>query len=356
MKKAILLSTLILLCSVIKAQEDIIIGQKNVIHSQITDEERTYLIYLPESYNKPGYGKAEYPVVYVLDGEKNFLTAVAVEKTFSRGMYNNMPECIVVGVVNTNRTRDLTPTKSGWIHNGKELFTDSGGGDDFTVFLTRELREHVDSTYRTNGYNILVGHSFGGLFAMNTLVHHTDAFNAYIVLDPSLWWDNGKVYKDAQKMWNNTDFGHRSLYIAMAKNEDKPDDDQNHSTTIKAFCESVLLSAPENNLNVDWKYFESEDHGTVLMPGIYDAFRTIFEGITLPVKKIPSDPQIILTTYDKLSQKLGYNFIPDETLLDNIGNYAITVGEAKGAKAIFELQRKNYPDSKNALANLLKIK
>lgn len=356
MKKIILLSAFIFLSIVIKAQDDMItVGQKHTIHSHITDEDRTYFIYLPNSYNKTDYGKATYPVIYVLDGENNFLTAVAIQKTFTRGMYNNMPECIIIGVINTNRTRDLTPSKSVWEHNGKKLFTDSGGGENFTVFLTKELRQYIDTTYRTNGYNILVGHSFGGLFTMNTLVHHTKTFNAYIVLDPSLWWDNRKVYAEAQKMWNTTDFEQRSLYIAMAKNEDKPGEDQKHSATIKEFCDSVLLSAPDNNLNVNWKYFESEDHGTILMPGIYDAFRTIFEGITLPVKKIPGNPQIILKEYDKLSQKLGHTFIPDETLLDNIGNYAITVGEKDGAKQIFEYEQKYYPDSNKAQENLMKL-
>lgn len=352
MKKITLLLTLILVSITTKAQEDIIIGEKYTIHSDIMNEDRTYLVYLPDSYKEPDYGKAYYPVIYVLDGETNFLTTVTIQKTFTRGMYNTMPECIVVGVVNTNRTRDMTPSKAVWLYNDKELFADSGGSEYFTDFLTKELRPLIETTYRTNGYNMLVGHSFGGLFAMNTLVHHTNTFNAYIVLDPSLWWDNRKVYNEAKEIWSNTNFEQRSLYIAMANNKDKTDEEQKHSKTIKEFCDSILYSAPENKLNVNWKFFESEDHGTILMPAIFDAFRTIFEGITLPVKEIPSNPQIIWKKYDKLSQRLGYTFIPDEVLLDNIGNYAITVGEKNGAKEIFKYEKKYYPDSKKASDNL----
>lgn len=350
MKKTILELFIMLIAIASKAQDDIIIGQKHIIHSNILNEDRTYFIHLPVSYSNTEYGKAKYPVIYVLDGENNFQTVVAIQNTFTRGMYNNMPECIIVGIVNTKRTRDLTPSKSVWVHSDKKLFTDSGGGEDFTVFLTKELREYIDSTYRTNGYNMLVGHSFGGLLAMNTLVHHTKTFNSYIVLDPSLWWDNRKVYNEAKKMWANTDFEHKSLYIAIAK-EDKTNDEQQHSLTIKEFCDNILLSAPQNNLNVNWKYFEHEDHGTILMPGIFDAFRSIFDGITLPVKKIPGNPQIILKKYQDLSEKLGYTFIPDETLLDNIGNYAISIGEIEGAKKIFGYEQDFYPDSQKAMAN-----
>lgn len=355
MKKLITLSALIILSVSLSAQQDIIIGQKFITHSNVLGEDRPYLLYLPDDYNNPEYGKAKYPVIYVLDGENNFLTAVTIQKTFSKGIYNKMPECIIVGVVNTDRTRDLTPSKSVWISDGKEYFKDSGGGENFTVFLTGELRRLIDSSYRTNGYNILIGHSFGGLFAMNTLVNHTNLFNAYIVLDPSLWWDNRKVFTEAEGMWRDTDFEHRSLYIAMARNEDKPDDKQKHSTTIKEFCDSVLYSCPENNLNVYWKYFDSEDHGTILMPGIYHALRTVFDGITLPVKKIPANPQIIIDKFGKLSQKLGHTFIPEEKLLDNIGNFAIRSGNSEGAKQIFEYELNYYPDSKKAAENLSQL-
>lgn len=333
-------------------QEIITIGHKSELHSNILNEDRPYWVYLPPEYNDPDYGKASYPVIYLLDGDANFYTLVAIQKTFTRGMYNNMPECIIIGIPNTDRTRDMTPSKSLMKHNGKDMFTNSGGGENFTSFLTKELRVSIDSLYRTTGYNILIGHSFGGLFAMNTLIHHTNAFNAYIVLDPSLWWDSRKVYNEAASIWRNKDFRKTSLFIAMARDEDRPDDQQKHSKTIHEFCSQILHSAPHNNLNVSWKYYEDEDHGTIIMPGIFDALRTIFTGIELPVKKLPYDPGLIKEYYSKLSFRLGYNFIPDETLVDNLGKYTLSVGQYDSAIEIFNLNLNNYPDSKNAIKSL----
>ena len=96
----------------ISAQESIVIGHKEKLYSETLNEERNYWIYLPPSYQDNNYGKASYPVIYLLDGDTHFTTAVAIQKTFTRGMYNNMPECIIVGILNTDRSRDLTPSKS----------------------------------------------------------------------------------------------------------------------------------------------------------------------------------------------------------------------------------------------------
>lgn len=335
-----------------QSQEAINVGYKYITHSRTLNEDRPYWVYLPPEYNDPSFGKAKYPVIYLLDGDKNFQALVGIQQTFTRGMYNNMPECIIVGIPNTDRTRDLTPSKSSLKHNGKDMFTNSGGSENFTKFLTGELRSLIDSTYRTADYNILIGHSFGGLYAMNTLVHHTSAFNAYVVLDPSLWWDSRKVYNEAASIWKSKNFEKRSLYIAMAKDEDRPDDDQQHSKTIDQFCKEVLMSAPKNNLNTGWKYYDDEDHGTIIIPGMFDALRSIFDGITLPVKKIPYEPQLIESQYEKLSEKLGFKFIPDESMIDNIGKYALSIEQQANAIKIFEYNLTKYPDSNNAKSSL----
>ena len=338
------------------SQEDINIGSKHNLHSEVLSEERPYWVYLPPEYNNPEFGKASYPVIYLLDGDKNFYTLVGIQKTFTRGMYNNMPECIIVGIPNTDRARDLTPSKSSLKHNGLDIFKNSGGADKFTEFMVSELKHKIDSDYRTNGYNILIGHSLGGLYAITTLLRQTESFNAYIALDPSLWWDNKLIYNEASSIWKSKDFKKRSLYIAMAKDEDKPDDMQEHSKTILSFCNEILFSSSSNNLNGNWKHYPDEDHGTILMPGMFDALRSIFLGIELPVKDIPLNPLLINEYYDKLSLKLGHKFIPDESLIDNLGKYALSVKEKQNAIKIFEYNVNNYPDSKNARKSLASAK
>ncbi|MCH5597211.1 alpha/beta hydrolase [Niabella ginsengisoli] len=180
------------------AQDSVVSGVTHPIYSTILKEERTYTISLPQSYYNKKYTPVNYPVFYVLDGEMSFDYMNSIVKFLSKGVYAHIPEMIIVAVHNTNRTRDLTPTKSSAKSpddSTKILFEKSGGNENFTNFISKELISHIDSNYRTNTFKIIAGHSFGGLAVTNVLLHHPEMFNAYIIHDPSYWWDNEYTLK-----------------------------------------------------------------------------------------------------------------------------------------------------------------
>jgi predicted alpha/beta superfamily hydrolase len=104
---------------------------------------------------------------------------------------------IVIGITNTNRDRDLKPTIKNLKGNPNP---DSGGGDNFMNFIEKELIPHIDSIYPTAPYRIFSGHSLGGLTVINTFLNNTQLFNAYIAIDPSLWWNNQALVKQAQEV------------------------------------------------------------------------------------------------------------------------------------------------------------
>jgi hypothetical protein len=83
--------------------------------------------------------------------------------------------------------------------DGEGRFPTSGGADAFLDFFERELFPHVVGSYRTAPYRILIGHSFGGLFVVHTLVHRSDLFDAHVAISPGLWWDDSRLVGDARK-------------------------------------------------------------------------------------------------------------------------------------------------------------
>lgn len=339
MKRIIYFFVLLMMSSSLLAQRIISIGEGADLHSKVLNENRSYWVHLPDSYNQVGNEK--YPVIYLLDGENNFHSLVGIQKSLTRGMYNYMPECIIVGVLNVDRNRDFTPTNSFVERDGKKTMTTSGGAKSFLSFLTDELRVEVDSKYRTSGYNILIGHSLGGLFAINTLLHHTDSFNAYISLDPSLWWDNQKLYNEASEKWATKDFSGRSLFVGMAQvvKRAHDTDKREHSNTISDFCENVLIPhSSVNQLYGNWRYYENETHGSVTTIGMLDGLRMFFDGMALPVKQVPKNPNLIKDTFDKLSKQLGFPFTPSQSLLERLSNYAESVGETENAQKILEIK------------------
>lgn len=59
-----------------------------------------------------------------------------------------------------------------------------------TAVTSSANRPATTTAIRTRPYRILVGHSRGGLFAVDTFVEQPELFNAYVAISPSLWWEN----------------------------------------------------------------------------------------------------------------------------------------------------------------------
>ena len=106
-----------------QGQETISIGERHTLFSRLLNEERAYWVYQPEK--RPGETERNYPVLYLLDGDSFFHTVVGFTRFFSSSRVSSLPPCVVVAVLNTDRTRDLTPTPSaarrdGTVRSGDE--------------------------------------------------------------------------------------------------------------------------------------------------------------------------------------------------------------------------------------------
>lgn len=255
-------------------QEDLCIGKSYTLKSEVLQEERTYWVHLPENYEKDSAQR--FPVIYLLDGDSFFHSLVGINRTFSSGRRKDIPAFIIVGVLNTDRTRDLTPTASAAERDGKIVagaLPKGGGGEVFSRFLTGELREVIDGSFRTNGQNMLIGHSFAGLFTLNMFLNHTELFDTYLALDPSLWWDQGKLTKEAADLVKGKDFTGKSLYIGVATKA-RPDRPALHHNESEYLFSEVLPQA--KGLRFLKKSFPDEVHGTIPIPGMYDGIKQLF--------------------------------------------------------------------------------
>jgi len=141
-----------------QTQEDNSRAMNAVINSEILDEDRDLVIYLPDDYYTSGN---HYPVLYLLDGRTHFHHATGAVNFLS--VYGKIPDMIVVSVINVDRNRDFSP-----IHD--ERIPTSGGAEKFLGFVSEELIPNLDNYYRTSGFNVLMGHSFGGTFAVYSLL------------------------------------------------------------------------------------------------------------------------------------------------------------------------------------------
>ncbi|MEM7086561.1 MAG: alpha/beta hydrolase-fold protein [Bacteroidota bacterium] len=240
-----------------------VIGETVKIDSEVLNEERLLNIYLPHGYDANADKK--YPVIYLLDGsvDEDFIHVAGLVQFGSFSWINMIPETIVVGIANVDRKRDFTyPSKN---QRDRTEFPTTGGAQKFSDFIQNELLQFVDSEYRTNTEKTIIGQSLGGLLATEFLFRTPQLFDNYIIVSPSLWWDNESL------LTKNLDpkLAPKSIYVAVGKEGEVMERVANE------------LHTKLNNLNLPntqlfYKYLEEQDHGDALHLAVYDAFEKMF--------------------------------------------------------------------------------
>lgn len=249
-----------------------------VISSKILNEDRTVFIHYPKVDSM--HLSRKFPVLYLMDGESHFDMLSQYTDYLSRWDVEVIPQMIVVGIVNTKRKRDLTPTKSiinyfGMPDTSKaSLMAPSGGGDQFLQFIKDELMPYIEANYRTQSFRILAGHSFGGIASIYCMLTHPDMFNAYISVSPSFWWDREYVIKLADKKLEKGSVLMKTLFYSDA-DEGLSDSSSFHTNLLK--FDSLLTRKELKGFNYKYKYYPAESHMTEPIVAYYDALRFIYK-------------------------------------------------------------------------------
>jgi predicted alpha/beta superfamily hydrolase len=325
------------------------IGKKHQLYSGILKENRSYWVYLPESYEQGVFTQKAYPVMILLDGDAHFHSATGIVQAL--GINRKIPEMIVVGVLNTDRTRDLTPLHSEIGPYGKkvEFYKSSGGGDTFLRFLEEELLPHIDSSYRTMPFRVFAGHSFGGLLALNSFLKNENTFNAYIAMDPSAWF--GERYLEKKlKALPDSNFKSR-LYISVANNSSSTLDTTEVRQAVNSFYSSLKSKFPGDK-KFRIQYFEEEDHASVPLLSLVNGLNFIFQGyhfLNVHYRDIPE----IEEHYKQFSLNHGIKFSIPEELINSIGYYNLYYArDYDKALKYFLYNTKLYPKSSNVFDSL----
>jgi len=341
------------------------IGEKFSIHSDILDEDREVWIYVPEGFYDMNETDLQYPVVYVVDGENLFLPTVGVVQQLSSPFCATdlSPQMIVVGIPNIDRNRDFAPTNA-MIFNDPSTLEVTGGADAFTEFIEKELFPFVEEKYSTAPYRTIIGHSLGGLFIMNTLVHHSHLFNSYLAMDSQLSWDEGRFREDALQHIKNDVFQNKNLFMATANNKYpwmSLQDVKGDTSLVMRMMRSLLLfeddlkNVQPNGLDIQMTYYPNENHYQVPMPALYDGLRYLFSDHSFPEMAqyySPENPKgdenlmkDFTAHFEMLSVKMGYEVKPAESYVNAWAFGFLQLGKPQIAEALLDLNIKNYPNS-----------
>lgn len=352
---ALLASTSVSALAAQTPKNAVTIGTSDSIWSPTLKENRKFLVYTPPSYSDTTYTPKRYPVLYLLDGDAHFHSVTGLLQILGTGVNATyvLPEMIVVAIPNTDRMRDLTPTHTDKDPDGKPQagFKTSGGMPNFLKFIQTELIPRIDKSYRTAPYRVFVGHSLGGIATIDALYTMPETFNAYVAIDPSLWWDNRTLLKQAREKFSKPGLAGRALYVGQANTISPGDTTLNvHFNSIIQF-NSILETFNQSGIRYAYKYYPNDSHGSVPMITEYDALRFIFDSYNVALLEAIERPQYIAEHFAKVSATLGYKMDPPEDMVDLIGHVAIS-RDTTAALQLLEMNTKWYPSSANAVASL----
>jgi predicted alpha/beta superfamily hydrolase len=332
------------------------------IFSKTLNEHRQFWVQLPENYNLDS--KINYPVLYVLDG---FSLKSTLETVYNNYWGHYLPHMILVGISNReNRTRDLTISKIE-TRRGGAIDDETGGADNFTKFIEEELLPYIDIKYKTTPYRTLIGHSYAGLFTINTLLNHQHLFANYIAIDPSIEWDNQKQLKEAKIKLATESYKGKSLFVSLAAEQLNMQDE---SVTIENLMEDasefslfarsivdfslVAESQKQNELNFDWKIYPEDLHGTVPLPSMQDGLVFLFNWYQFKHPQKYNNPDTSVKEIEELLkaqaeiylEHFGYSVPPMvEELFNGYGYMNLQMGNPEKSLLFFKKGIQYYPSS-----------
>ena len=250
-----------------------VLGVIDEIPSAILSEKRILNIYLPEGYNKNDTIK--YPVVYLLDGsaDEDFIHIVGLYQFNSFPWINRVPKSIVVGIATVDRRRDFTyPTT---IEKDKVKYPTTGKSAKFISFLEKELQPFIEKKYKTNSTKTIIGQSLGGLLAAEILLSKPLLFNKYIIVSPSLWWDNGSLLKKTTDILLPGFTQKTDVYIGVGKEGLVPGDNPRMMEVDANLLAEKIKASKSKNVKVFFDYLPQEDHATILHSAVFNALRVL---------------------------------------------------------------------------------
>lgn len=313
----------------------VIIGERTTFRSTILGAEYPVVIYRPGGYERT---TERYPLLVLLDGDGHFHHATGVVDFLVANQ--RIPPMIVVGVGNRNRTRDLTPPTADPQMRGR-----AGGADQFLRFLADELIPYIDQTNRTLDYRVLVGHSFGGLFALHALTTRPEVFNGYIAISPSTWWNQQSLVAGLPAFLEK----HRELRASIFMTTGNEGGEM--LTSAQRIAEILKRDAPPT---VQWEFHHmpAESHGSIPHRSLYDGLEAIFADLRLELDTTARTVADLERRYEGLSQKYGYTIPVTEPMINRFGY--LLLGRSLHAEAIaaFTVNTERYPQSANTFDSL----
>lgn len=249
-----------------------------------------------------------------------------------------VPQTIVAVIENTDRTRDLTPTVN---QDPRGPVGQGGGGDKYLDFIEMELIPHMNKTFRTHDFKIVMGSSIGGLLVIHSLQTRPHLFQAHMAFSPAVWWGDRTTVKETKEFITNTKKLDNYLYMNIGE-------EGGDMRVVYDDFHTFLQSNNPENFKLVTDAFNSVSHGLTAPAGLFNAFHSLFLPIQMPMTAYTGDTESIDKYYQLISFQRGIKTKPPEGSVRQIGYNLVNQEKIAEAIGIFKYNIKLHPESPDA--------
>jgi len=311
---------------------------EHVIQSKVFGKERKVRVFLPKRYHRDSTSK--YIVTYVLDAQSDEFWNMAKSNIgYLVNGYSTIP-MIAVGIVSDNRGEEFSPPAT-----------------TLNDHLRNEVFPLIKEKYRTEDFNVVVGHSWGGNFIGSTLFgEDRDLFDAYIGISPSFGDTDSYVVKKADSLLKiNTNFK-KYLYFSHGNVGRR----EMEFGGFVAQIDSLLKKHPNKSLAWQPRLIESTDHWQIVIPSFNDGLismsRNYFADQMIMEQLNKKAPDNLKTEIEKFYQKtekaFGYVHKPTASYLNFVGNDFRDMDDYKAALTCYSMALEKTPNDVKVYVNL----
>ena len=312
--------------------------EKQKKYSNHLNEEHNFNVYLPIGYYE---STDKYPVLYIIESVYHFTKALNAVHGLSK-LSPQIPEMIIVGLNTSDRWRDLTPSHTeNWM--GYPI-PQSGNGKNYLSFIEKEIVPLIDTSYRTQPFRVVFGHSLGGLFSLYSLAESPDLFNGFIASSPNLEYDGRIVNNETKELSQQTLGSHKYIYLCG----DNDSDDYTEESKIY----TSIIDSLTTKIEYLYHYYDDENHWEVPDQSIIDGLKYIFKDFTLPDSIISLGAKKVKAFYENTSSKYGYEVKPIVGYINHLGYIQLNEGNTEEAIDFFSYNVSLYPDDANVYDSL----
>lgn len=221
------------------------------IESKLLEETRVINVWTPPNYKT---SNEALPVMYMPDGGVVQEDFPHIANTIAKLVESKeIAPMILVGIENIDRRKDLSGVSE--VKEDEEYCPLTDGAKDFRAFIVDELMPEINKRYKTTDEKGIIGESLAGLFVIETFFVDPNIFDFYIAMDPSLWWNNHYLERNAKSFLENEPTKPTRLWFAGSDAKDISTHTNNLAKTLEKSASGNLI----------WNYSDEpkEQHNTI---------------------------------------------------------------------------------------------